>query len=69
MSVEIRLFQLFSFIMDDRQTSRDEDFSPVCSSVQQERSEPAPSCVSLRSDWSMGLPVHFKNDDTQTDLR
>ncbi|XDV29580.1 hypothetical protein PO909_032687 [Leuciscus waleckii] len=39
------------------------------SSVQQERSEPAPSCVSLRSDWSMGLPVHFKNDDTQTDLR
>ncbi|XDV29567.1 hypothetical protein PO909_032677 [Leuciscus waleckii] len=55
--------------MDDRQTSRDEDFSPVCSSVQQERSEPAPSCVSLRSDWSMGLPIHFKNDDTQTDLR
>ncbi|CAM4735794.1 unnamed protein product [Leuciscus chuanchicus] len=55
--------------MDDRQTSRDEDFSPVCSSVQQERSEPAPSCVSLRSDGSMGLPVHFKNDDTQTDLR
>ncbi|CAM4534973.1 unnamed protein product [Leuciscus chuanchicus] len=55
--------------MDDRQTSRDEDFSPVCSSVQQERSEPEPSCVSLRSDWSMGLPIHFKNDDTQTDLR
>ncbi|CAM4534923.1 unnamed protein product [Leuciscus chuanchicus] len=38
-------------------------------SVQQERSEPEPSCVSLRSDWSMGLPIHFKNDDTQTDLR
>ncbi|XDV19803.1 hypothetical protein PO909_025212 [Leuciscus waleckii] len=55
--------------MDDRQTSRDEDFSPVCSSVQQERSEPEPSCVSLRSDWSMGLPIHFKIDDTQTDLR
>ncbi|CAM4577875.1 unnamed protein product [Leuciscus chuanchicus] len=54
--------------MDDRQTSRDEDFSPVCSSVQQERSEPEPSCVSLRSDGSMGLPIHFKNDDTQTDL-
>ncbi|XDV47010.1 hypothetical protein PO909_016767 [Leuciscus waleckii] len=68
MSVEIRLFQLFSFIMDDRQTSRVEDFSPVCSSVQQERSEPEPSCVSLRSDGSMGHPINFKNDDTQTDL-
>ncbi|XDV46999.1 hypothetical protein PO909_016763 [Leuciscus waleckii] len=55
--------------MDDTQTSRDEDFSPVCSSVQQERSEPAPSCVSLRSDRSMGHPIHFKNDNTQTDLR
>ncbi|XDV47055.1 hypothetical protein PO909_016797, partial [Leuciscus waleckii] len=54
--------------MDDRQTSRDEDFSPVCSSVQQERSEPAPSCVSLRSDRSMDYPIHFKNDNTQTDL-
>ncbi|XDV47057.1 hypothetical protein PO909_016797, partial [Leuciscus waleckii] len=55
--------------MDDRQTSRDEDFSPVCSSVQQERSEPEPSCVSLRSDESMGHLIDFKNDDTQTDLR
>ncbi|XDV13784.1 hypothetical protein PO909_002120, partial [Leuciscus waleckii] len=55
--------------MDDRQTSRDEDFSPVCSSVQQERSEPEPSCVSLRSDGSMGHLIDFKNDDTQTDLR
>ncbi|CAM4577965.1 unnamed protein product [Leuciscus chuanchicus] len=54
--------------MDDRQTSRDEDFSPVCSSVQQERSEPEPSCVSLRSDGSMDYPIHFKNDNTQTDL-
>ncbi|CAM4736159.1 unnamed protein product [Leuciscus chuanchicus] len=39
------------------------------SSVQQERSEPEPSCVSLRSDGSMGHPINFKNDDTQTDLR
>ncbi|CAM4736107.1 unnamed protein product [Leuciscus chuanchicus] len=38
------------------------------SSVQQERSEPEPSCVSLRSDGSMGHPINFKNDDTQTDL-
>ncbi|KAK7118085.1 hypothetical protein R3I94_021810 [Phoxinus phoxinus] len=52
--------------MDDRQTSRDEDFSKGCSSVQQERSEP--SCVSLRSDWSMGHPMNFKNDNTQTGL-
>ncbi|KAK7124027.1 hypothetical protein R3I93_022208 [Phoxinus phoxinus] len=65
-SVEIRLFQLFSFIMDDRQTSREEDCSKGCSSVQQERSEP--SCVSLRSDWSMDRPIHFKIDNTQTDL-
>ncbi|CAM4736165.1 unnamed protein product [Leuciscus chuanchicus] len=55
--------------MDDRQTSRDEDFSKGCSSVQQERSEPAPSCVSLRSDGSMDHPIHFKNDNTQADLR
>ncbi|KAK7118084.1 hypothetical protein R3I94_021810 [Phoxinus phoxinus] len=65
-SVEIRLFQLFSFIMDDRQTSREEDCSKGCSSVQQERSEP--SCVSLRSDWSMDPPINFKIDNTQTDL-
>ncbi|CAM4721278.1 unnamed protein product [Leuciscus chuanchicus] len=55
--------------MDDTQTSRDEDFSKGCSSVQQERSEPAPSCVSLRSDGSMDYPIHFKNDNTQADLR
>ncbi|XP_051737331.1 NACHT, LRR and PYD domains-containing protein 12-like isoform X1 [Ctenopharyngodon idella] len=60
---------LYSFIMDDTQTSRDEDFSPGFSSVQQERSEPEPSCVSMRSDGSMGHPIYFKNDDTQTDLR
>ncbi|KAK7124023.1 hypothetical protein R3I93_022204 [Phoxinus phoxinus] len=65
-SVEIRLFQLFSFIMDDRQTSREEDCSKGCSSVQQERSEP--SCVSLRSDWSMEIPLNFKIDNIQTDL-
>ncbi|KAK7124022.1 hypothetical protein R3I93_022204 [Phoxinus phoxinus] len=52
--------------MDDRQTSRDEDFSKGCSSVQQERSEP--SCVSLRSDGSMGCLIDFKKDKSQTDL-
>ncbi|XP_048030345.1 NLR family CARD domain-containing protein 3-like [Megalobrama amblycephala] len=55
--------------MDDTQTSRDEDFSPGFSSVQQERSDPEPSCVSMRSDWSRDIPIDFKKDDTQTDLR
>ncbi|XP_026135584.1 NACHT, LRR and PYD domains-containing protein 3-like isoform X2 [Carassius auratus] len=34
----------------------------------QKRSEAESSCVSLRSDWSMEHPVHFKSGDTQTDL-
>ncbi|XP_039526655.1 NACHT, LRR and PYD domains-containing protein 12-like isoform X1 [Pimephales promelas] len=54
--------------MDDTQTSRDENFSPGCSSVDQKRSEPEPSCVSMRSDGSMNPPMHFKSGDTQTDL-
>ncbi|XP_048016261.1 NACHT, LRR and PYD domains-containing protein 3-like [Megalobrama amblycephala] len=37
------------------------DFSPGCSSVHQKRSEPEPSCVSMRSDWSMGPPLNFKS--------
>ncbi|XP_051717286.1 NACHT, LRR and PYD domains-containing protein 12-like isoform X13 [Ctenopharyngodon idella] len=53
---------------DDTQTSRDEDFSPGCSSVHQKRSEPEPSCVSVRSDASMVWPIYFKSGDTQTDL-
>uniref|UniRef100_A0A8C1MN41 NACHT domain-containing protein n=1 Tax=Cyprinus carpio TaxID=7962 RepID=A0A8C1MN41_CYPCA len=32
------------------------------------RSEPEPSCVSVKSNWSMGHPVHFNSGDTQTDL-
>ncbi|XP_051718231.1 NLR family CARD domain-containing protein 3-like isoform X1 [Ctenopharyngodon idella] len=54
--------------MDDTQTSRDEDVSPECSSVDQKRSEPEPNCVSMRSDRSMNPPLHFKSGDTQTDL-
>ncbi|XP_048067118.1 NACHT, LRR and PYD domains-containing protein 3-like isoform X1 [Megalobrama amblycephala] len=54
--------------MDDTQTSRDEDFFPGCSSVHQKRSEPEPSCVSMRSDRSMGRPVDFKSGDKQTDF-
>ncbi|XP_048016484.1 NACHT, LRR and PYD domains-containing protein 3-like isoform X3 [Megalobrama amblycephala] len=62
------LFQLFRFIMDDTQTSRDEDVSPGFSSVDQKRSEPESSCVSVRSDASMDPPIKFKCGDTQTDL-
>ncbi|XP_048024747.1 NACHT, LRR and PYD domains-containing protein 3-like isoform X4 [Megalobrama amblycephala] len=54
--------------MDDTQTSRDEDVSPGFSSVDQKRSEPESSCVSMRSDESMGQPVNFKSGDTKTDL-
>ncbi|XP_051717732.1 NACHT, LRR and PYD domains-containing protein 12-like isoform X7 [Ctenopharyngodon idella] len=54
--------------MDETQTSRDEDFSPGCSSVHQKRSEPESSCVSVRSDWSMDHMIEFKRGDTQTDL-
>ncbi|XP_067222397.1 NLR family CARD domain-containing protein 3-like [Chanodichthys erythropterus] len=62
------LIKLFRFIMDETQTSRDEDFSPGCSSVHQKRSEPDSSCVSMRSDKSMDWPIKFKSGDTQTDL-
>ncbi|XP_058600511.1 NACHT, LRR and PYD domains-containing protein 3-like [Onychostoma macrolepis] len=60
--------QLFSSIMDNTQTSRDEDYSPECSLVHQKRSESEPSCVSMRSDVSMNPPLHFKSADTQTNL-
>ncbi|KAL1267316.1 hypothetical protein QQF64_032679, partial [Cirrhinus molitorella] len=37
-------------------------------SVQQKRSEPESSCVSVRSDASMGHPMKFKSGNTKTDL-
>ncbi|XP_073675300.1 NLR family CARD domain-containing protein 3-like isoform X2 [Garra rufa] len=50
--------------MDGSQTSRDEDFSLECSSFQQVTSDlPEPSCVSMKSDWSMKHPLHFKSED------
>uniref|UniRef100_A0A8C1NTT2 Uncharacterized protein n=1 Tax=Cyprinus carpio TaxID=7962 RepID=A0A8C1NTT2_CYPCA len=58
----------FCFIMEDTQTSTDQEFSPGCSSVQQKRSEAESSCVSVRSDWSMHHSVKFKSGDTKTDL-
>ncbi|XP_050954200.1 NACHT, LRR and PYD domains-containing protein 3 isoform X1 [Labeo rohita] len=54
--------------MGDSQTSRD-DFSPGCGSVYQRRSEPEPSCVSMRSDESFGYIIDFRREETQTDLR
>ncbi|KAL1261295.1 hypothetical protein QQF64_006560 [Cirrhinus molitorella] len=51
--------------MNDAQISRDKDFSPGCSSFQQEKEC---SCVSMRSDGSMGEPIRFKSGDTQTEL-
>ncbi|ROK36401.1 NLR family CARD domain-containing protein 3 [Anabarilius grahami] len=38
------------------------------SSVHQKRSEPEPSCVSMKSDKSMGQPIGFKSGDTRTGL-
>ncbi|XP_058600723.1 NACHT, LRR and PYD domains-containing protein 12-like isoform X2 [Onychostoma macrolepis] len=52
--------------MDDTQTSRDEDFTPGCSSSHQKRSEAEPSCVSMKSDWSIDNVIDFKSGDTQT---
>ncbi|XP_021322159.1 NACHT, LRR and PYD domains-containing protein 3 isoform X2 [Danio rerio] len=54
--------------MDDTQISRDENVSPGCSSVHQKRSDPEPSCVSMRSDWSMDPPISFKSKDTPPDF-
>ncbi|XP_016360165.1 NACHT, LRR and PYD domains-containing protein 12-like [Sinocyclocheilus anshuiensis] len=62
------LFQLLGSIMDDTQTFRDEDISQGCSSVHQTRSEPEPSCVSIRSDRSMDHIIELKSGDTQPDL-
>ncbi|XP_073674177.1 NACHT, LRR and PYD domains-containing protein 3-like [Garra rufa] len=53
--------------MDDTHTSRDEDFAGS-SSIHQKRSEQEPSCVSMKSDWSMDHVIDFKSGDTQKDL-
>ncbi|KAK9961674.1 hypothetical protein ABG768_007084 [Culter alburnus] len=54
--------------MTDSQGSRDGDFSPGCSSVQQKSSNPESSCVSMKSDCSMGDPPNFKSGDKRPDL-
>ncbi|XP_067222390.1 NLR family CARD domain-containing protein 3-like isoform X2 [Chanodichthys erythropterus] len=54
--------------MTDSQGSRDGDFSPECSSVQQKRSKPVSSCVSMKSNRSMDPPPKFKSGDKRPDL-
>ncbi|XP_067307542.1 NLR family CARD domain-containing protein 3-like isoform X7 [Pseudorasbora parva] len=53
--------------MADPQGSTGGDFSPGCSSVQKS-SSPEPSCVSMKSDWSMEPPLKFKSGHTQPAL-
>ncbi|KAI2652425.1 NLR family CARD domain-containing protein 3 [Labeo rohita] len=65
----VQVTQHRSFIMDETQTTQDEDFSPGCSSVHQKKSEAEPICVSMRSDESLIHPVNFKSDDTRFNLK
>ncbi|XP_067306965.1 NLR family CARD domain-containing protein 3-like [Pseudorasbora parva] len=55
--------------MADPQGSTGGDFSPGCSSVQQKSSNPESSCVSMKSDCSMGHPIDLKSGDKRPDLR
>ncbi|KAL1276385.1 hypothetical protein QQF64_036008 [Cirrhinus molitorella] len=44
------------------------DKQTVLSPIHQKRSEPEPSCVSMKSDMSMEPPIRFKSGDKQTVL-
>ncbi|KAF4104422.1 hypothetical protein G5714_015409 [Onychostoma macrolepis] len=53
--------------MSHVQQLKDGDFSPGCSSVQQEGSDSAePSCVSMKSDWSIDPPPEMKDGEKQS---
>ncbi|KAL1276682.1 hypothetical protein QQF64_036305, partial [Cirrhinus molitorella] len=67
-SVEIRLIRSIRFIMDETQSSGDEDVFPGRSLVHQKRSEAEPSCVSMKSDMSMDEPVKLNSGESWTDL-
>ncbi|XP_077086527.1 NACHT, LRR and PYD domains-containing protein 3-like isoform X2 [Siphateles boraxobius] len=54
--------------MANSQESRDGDFSPGCSSVQQKSSNPESSCVSMKSNQSMDPPQAFKSGDKRPNL-
>uniref|UniRef100_A0A8C7KK92 Uncharacterized protein n=1 Tax=Oncorhynchus kisutch TaxID=8019 RepID=A0A8C7KK92_ONCKI len=52
-----------------RQTSRNW-ISSTTSPIKQKRpASPVPSCVSMKSDWSMGLPIEFREGDFSTKQR
>ncbi|XP_073671529.1 uncharacterized protein [Paramisgurnus dabryanus] len=65
---QIDQIHICSFIMEQTQTSTQEDFSPGCSSDHQKRSDPELSCVSMKSVVSIDHPVNFKRDDTRPNL-
>ncbi|XP_077080955.1 protein NLRC3-like isoform X4 [Siphateles boraxobius] len=55
--------------MEDRETFTDGDVSPAFSQLHSQKSNsPEPSCVSMKSDQSMGIPLQFKGKHTPTDL-
>nr|XP_021330995.1 NLR family CARD domain-containing protein 3-like [Danio rerio]XP_021330996.1 NLR family CARD domain-containing protein 3-like [Danio rerio]XP_021330997.1 NLR family CARD domain-containing protein 3-like [Danio rerio]XP_021330999.1 NLR family CARD domain-containing protein 3-like [Danio rerio]XP_021331000.1 NLR family CARD domain-containing protein 3-like [Danio rerio] len=51
--------------MGNTHTAGDQDLSTGCSSVHQKRAEAEPSCVSMKSDASMALPIKFRSKNTQ----
>ncbi|XP_073695408.1 protein NLRC3-like [Garra rufa] len=55
--------------MEETQTSGDEDYFPGCSPVHQKRSEAESSCVSMKCDVSMDLPIRFSSGDPKTGPR
>ncbi|KAK2887711.1 hypothetical protein Q8A67_015939 [Cirrhinus molitorella] len=55
--------------MEDTQTFSNEDVSPGKSQYQREKSnQPEPSCVSVKSDESMDIPLKFAGRHTSADL-
>ncbi|XP_073804210.1 NACHT, LRR and PYD domains-containing protein 3 isoform X3 [Danio rerio] len=56
--------KLFRSIMGNTHAAGDQDLSTECSSVHQKRAEAEPSCVSMKSDASMGVPITFKSENT-----
>ncbi|XP_067222537.1 NACHT, LRR and PYD domains-containing protein 12-like isoform X2 [Chanodichthys erythropterus] len=54
--------------MDQPRNFKSGDTRTDRSSVDQKKSEPESSCVSMKSDVSMDQPRNFKSGDTQTDL-
>uniref|UniRef100_A0A673XYS5 B30.2/SPRY domain-containing protein n=1 Tax=Salmo trutta TaxID=8032 RepID=A0A673XYS5_SALTR len=56
--------------MDVFYDCEDGDFSAFTGPIKQERpASPVPSCVSMKSDWSMGQPISFREGDFTTEQR